>query len=91
MWLGEFASAYESFAEAYRVTANFGLRRERAGRLISLALAHRAGMNLHINVLYGENEHHIIESIFKGVGRTLDQAITREPRLKGVRSSKGKL
>jgi imidazoleglycerol-phosphate dehydratase len=55
------------------------------------ALAHRTGMNLHINVLYGENEHHIIESIFKGVGRALDQAITQEPRLKGVRSSKGKL
>ena len=53
------------------------------------AFATRAGMNLHINVAYGENEHHIIESIFKGVGRALDVAASFDERIKSVRSSKG--
>jgi imidazoleglycerol-phosphate dehydratase len=51
----------------------------------------RGGMNLHINVFYGENEHHIIESIFKATGRALDQATSFDARITGVRSSKGKL
>jgi len=55
------------------------------------AFATRAGMNLHINVAYGENEHHIIESIFKGVGRALDAATIMDARISSVRSSKGVL
>ncbi len=55
------------------------------------AFANRCGMNLHINVYYGENEHHIIESIFKAVGRALDQATTLDKRISGVHSSKGAL
>jgi imidazoleglycerol-phosphate dehydratase len=55
------------------------------------AFATRAGMNLHINVAYGENEHHIIESIFKGVGRALDVATAFDDRISSVRSSKGVL
>ncbi len=53
------------------------------------ALATRAGMNLHINVFYGENEHHMIEAIFKASGRALDQATDIDERLKGIPSSKG--
>lgn len=49
----------------------------------------RAGMNLHINLSYGENEHHIIESIFKSFGRALDQATRADDRIQGVRSTKG--
>jgi imidazoleglycerol-phosphate dehydratase len=49
------------------------------------------GMNLHINVFYGENEHHILESVFKSVGRALREACTVNARIKGVRSSKGVL
>ena len=37
-------------------------------------------MNLHINVDYGENEHHIIESVFKAAGRSLDMASQVDPR-----------
>ena len=48
-----------------------------------------SGMNLHINVPYGENEHHILESIFKSLGRSLDQACTMDDRVKNVRSTKG--
>ncbi len=55
------------------------------------ALAVRGGMNLHINVPYGDNGHHVIESIFKSTARALDQATTLDKRLEGVRSSKGVL
>lgn len=55
------------------------------------AFATRGGMNLHINVLYGENEHHVIESIFKAAGRAMDQAAGFDERIKGFRSSKGTL
>ncbi|MBI9083797.1 MAG: imidazoleglycerol-phosphate dehydratase HisB [Desulfobacterales bacterium] len=53
------------------------------------ALANRAGMNLHINVHYGENAHHVLESVFKSAGRALCQAVAPDPRIKGVRSTKG--
>ncbi|MDD2389261.1 MAG: imidazoleglycerol-phosphate dehydratase HisB [Desulfobacterales bacterium] len=55
------------------------------------AVSNRAGMNLHINVRYGENLHHIVESVFKGFGRALDQATALDSRITGVRSSKGAL
>ena len=53
------------------------------------AFVNRGGLNLHINVSYGDNEHHIIESMFKALGRALDQATAKDERIKGVRSSKG--
>jgi imidazoleglycerol-phosphate dehydratase len=55
------------------------------------AVVNQAGMNLHINVAYGENEHHVIESIFKAFGRALDQASSFDRRVTGVRSTKGSL
>ena len=55
------------------------------------SLSTRAGMNLHINLSYGENEHHIVESIFKSASRALDQATRRDDRISGVRSTKGTL
>ncbi len=55
------------------------------------ALVNRAGMNLHINVAYGDNDHHVVESIFKAFGRALDQAASLDGRITGVRSSKGAL
>ena len=55
------------------------------------AFSIRGGMNLHINLYYGENEHHIIESIFKAAGRALDQASAFDERLNTVLSSKGAL
>jgi imidazoleglycerol-phosphate dehydratase len=53
------------------------------------AFSNRCGMNLHINVFYGDNEHHINESIFKALGRALDQAVSFDHRVKNIRSSKG--
>ena len=55
------------------------------------AFSTRGGMNLHINVLYGQNEHHIIESVFKAAGRALDQATSFDERITGICSTKGML
>ena len=55
------------------------------------AFANNAGANLHINVLYGDNVHHILEACFKGLARALDQATQLDPRIEGVLSTKGKL
>ena len=55
------------------------------------AFATRGGMNLHINAHYGENEHHILESIFKATGRALDQAVRFDDRIVDVISTKGML
>ncbi|MDP4552003.1 imidazoleglycerol-phosphate dehydratase HisB [Alkalihalobacillus macyae] len=54
-------------------------------------LAIEARMNLHVIVHYGHNTHHIIEAIFKALGRALDEATLIDPRVKGVPSTKGML
>ncbi len=56
------------------------------------AFAQHAGLTLHIENLYGENTHHIVESCFKGLARALRQAIEIDPRKSGaVPSTKGSL
>lgn len=55
------------------------------------ALAHNAGLTLHVKLLHGSNTHHIIEAIFKGLGRALGQAVALDPRRGGVPSTKGVL
>jgi imidazoleglycerol-phosphate dehydratase len=55
------------------------------------AFAVKGGMNLHINVQYGENEHHVLESVYKSAGRALKQAVSIDIDRSGVRSSKGVL
>ena len=55
------------------------------------AFVSNSGITLHINVLYGRNTHHIIEAIFKGIGRALRQAVTIDPRIKGLPTTKGRL
>ena len=56
------------------------------------ALAQAAGLTLHVENLYGENNHHIVESCYKGVARALKQAIEIDPRQAGeVPSTKGVL
>ncbi|GFO53207.1 imidazoleglycerol-phosphate dehydratase [Geomonas sp. Red276] len=49
------------------------------------------GANLHVNLSYGSNVHHIIEACFKAAARALDQATQLDPRIEGVMSTKGKL
>jgi imidazoleglycerol-phosphate dehydratase len=56
------------------------------------AFAQAAGLTLHIENLYGENNHHIVESCFKGLARALRQAIEVDPRQTGrIPSTKGTL
>lgn len=55
------------------------------------AFTTRCGLNLHINVSYGENEHHVLESIFKATGRAVSRAAAFDSRIRGVRSTKGSL
>lgn len=53
------------------------------------AFATNCGMTLHIEVAYGENEHHVIESVFKAVARALDMASCPDVRITGPLSTKG--
>lgn len=55
------------------------------------ALAHNAGMTLHVRLLGGTNTHHIVEAIFKALGRALGQAVAYDPRRQGIASTKGVL
>jgi imidazoleglycerol-phosphate dehydratase len=51
----------------------------------------QAGLTLHVEVLYSDETHHLVESVFKGVARALEQAVRRDPRVKGIPSTKGML
>ncbi len=56
------------------------------------AFAMNAGITLHVETLYGENQHHIAESVFKGLARALRIAFTPDPRRLGeIPSTKGSL
>jgi imidazoleglycerol-phosphate dehydratase len=52
------------------------------------AFVSNSGITLHVDAPYGRNTHHIIEAIFKAMGRALRQAVTIDPRVKGVPSTK---
>ena len=55
------------------------------------AVSYSAGMNLHIKEMYGENAHHIIEAMFKGFAKAMDEAVTVDERVDGILSTKGAL
>jgi len=55
------------------------------------ALVSKAGLTLHVNVPYGRNTHHMVEAVFKALGRALREAVELDQRVKGVPSTKGKL
>jgi imidazoleglycerol-phosphate dehydratase len=55
------------------------------------AFANTGGLNLHVNLLYGENVHHMVEGCFKAFARALDEATRLDERITGVLSTKGKL
>ena len=55
------------------------------------ALSNTCGMNLHIRILNPGETHHTFEAIFKAFGRALCTAVTVDPRVKGVPSTKGSL
>jgi imidazoleglycerol-phosphate dehydratase len=55
------------------------------------SFAEHCKCNLHIELLYGRNQHHIIEAVFKATTRALSQAVRLDDRIQGVMSTKGKL
>ena len=55
------------------------------------AISYAAMMNLHLKVLYGENDHHKLEAMFKAFAKALDAATRKDARIDGVLSTKGTL
>ena len=55
------------------------------------AVSYSAAMNLHLKVLDGSNTHHIIEAMFKAFSKALDEAVSYDPRITDVLSTKGTL
>lgn len=55
------------------------------------AVSYAAGMNLHIKMLSGSNNHHILEAMFKAFGKALDMAVSMDERVTDVLSTKGSL
>lgn len=80
----------------YALVFDVPILRERVGDFESetmeeffLSFAQNAKINLHVASLYGRNQHHIYEAIFKGLGRALREACTIDPTLDGFLSTKG--
>ena len=55
------------------------------------AIAQNAGMTLHMMILHGQNAHHMTEALYKAFGKALDEAVSIDPRIQGVQSTKGAL
>lgn len=55
------------------------------------AVSYSAGMNLHLRILDGGNNHHMAEALFKSFGKALDMAVMEEPRIKEAWTTKGSL
>lgn len=50
-----------------------------------------SGINMHVNIKKGEDLHHILEAVFKGLARALNTATKVDPRIKGIPSTKGRI
>ncbi len=90
------ASVVIDFSNRPFLVYHVNLKRETTGRFDAQiieeffrAFVNRSGATLHINVMYGENTHHIIEAVFKAFGQGLDEATTLDHRITEVRSTKG--
>jgi imidazoleglycerol-phosphate dehydratase len=55
------------------------------------AFSIHGGITLHVDVPYGRNAHHMIEALFKALGRALGEAVSIDPRVKGIPSTKGEI
>lgn len=92
VWRGLDKFSHKKISEAERnqdasSAFRFGLARE-----FFQAFANEARCNLHLELLYGDEPHHIVEALFKSFARAIDAARARDPRIAGrVPSTKGKL
>jgi len=55
------------------------------------AFSTHAAANLHVELLYGRDGHHMTEAVFKGLAKAVDQACQLDPRVEGIPSTKGTL
>ena len=81
---------YAVFRGAFTGSRVGGLGTDLVPHLLE-SLAFHAGMNLHAEILYGHNDHHRIEAVFKALARALDLATRTDDRRSGVPSTKGTL
>lgn len=92
VWRGLDEYAHKMITEAEREQDmssrfRFGLARE-----FFQGFANAANCNLHLELLYGDEPHHVVEALFKAFAKALDFAVSQDPRIGGqVPSSKGKL
>ena len=92
VWRGLNAFAYKALAKAERgqdmsSAFRFGLARE-----FFQGFANEARCNLHLELLYGDEPHHIVEALFKAFAKAVDLACQRDPRIAGrLPTTKGKL
>ena len=77
--------------DAAFTTPNCGGMDTQMAREFFYAVSYTAAMNLHLKVLYGENDHHKLEALFKAFAKALDAATRLDPRIEGVLSTKGSL
>lgn len=92
------ASVVIDFSNRPYLVYHVKLKREVTGRFDAQiveeffrAFVNRSGTTVHVNVMYGENTHHIIEAVFKAFGQALDEASMLDSRIGTVRSTKGVL
>lgn len=81
---------YLSFQAEFTVPKLGGMDTEMV-REFFYAVSYSSGMNLHLKILDGGNNHHMAEALFKAFGKSLDMATSSEPRISGVWSTKGSL
>lgn len=55
------------------------------------ALCQHAGINMHVEIISGNDTHHVVEGVFKALARALDRATQIDPRVRGIPSTKGSL
>ncbi len=80
-------------AKGWKQIANVEIGKFRVGlaREFLQGFANEARCNLHMDVLRGDEPHHIVEAIFKALAKALDMACQRDRRVKGLPSTKGRL
>ena len=81
---------YFVYDATFRAPACGGMDTQLA-REFFYAVSYAAAMNLHLKILYGENDHHKMEALFKAFAKALGAAVRRDARIEGVLSTKGSL
>lgn len=92
VWRGLEDQAYKKLAKAERQQDSSSAFRFGLAREFFQAFANEARCNLHLELLHGDEPHHIVEALFKAFAKAVDAACQRDPRIAGqLPSTKGKL